>query len=1124
MRSWLEEQGLGEYADAFEQNDVGLDLLPQLTDDELRQLGVDRIGHRVRLRKAIAALQQTPPSQTVAEPRSPRPPAPAPAPAPTHALERRQVTVMFCDMVGSTALAQRLEPEDLRGLMQAYQQACATVIERYGGHVAQYLGDGLMVYFGWPQAFEDNARRAVLAALEICDAVGGIAAPEPVRVRIGIATGPVMVGESGEGDASVPKAAIGETPNVAARVQGEAGPGEIVIAASTHSLTGGAFEYAALGERRLKGIAEAQRCWRVLGASEVYDRFEAGHAAGLSPLIGRERELDLLMNAWSQVLDRQGRVVVLSGEPGIGKSRLVQAFRNRVDSEALLIHFQCSPYHAHSAFYPITKQLERDADIRPTDAPAERLDKLDRMLSPLAAALPSAPALCAALLSLPLDRYPPLNMSPQRQRAATIEVFTETALRLAQTKPVLMIVEDAHWMDPSSFEAFSALVKAIPGVAVLLVLTQRPELEPSSIVLGQWMRHDHVVFERLARLSPQGTAELIANATGGKTLPAAVQQQIMVKCDGIPLFCEELTRNVLASGQLESSNGGYVLRGSIEHYEVPATLKDLLAARLDQLRKAKRVAQIGAVLGREFRHDLLQALAGKEASDLADACEELLDSGLAAKRGSAPDVVYVFRHALIQDAAYDSLLKSEQRALHRRCGDLLVERFPEFAQREPEVIARHYTVAGVHEKAVQYWLAAGGAAWQRSAAQDAIVHLRRGIELLPGIEDSARREALELRLQATLGLAHFAAMSYVSPEAQAAYLRAHELCARVSAPELQFPVLYGIGAFQTMKGEVLTGHDTFEELMTVARSSGKPRFLLYAHTMLAWSNYNRAEFRAAVEHADRALELYDEFVNAGPRISAADPKVISERFRAAALWSLGYADQAQAASEGLLRHARALGDPYSLAYTLNGAGLVVPDLSGQYDRVLELTQEGIALAEEHDYISVALYGTLYKAWALGRQGDVAAALDLMEHALGRHRDLGARFHNAQLLARQGMLLAEAGQVERARCLAAEAVRWGEQSGETSVQADVLLLAGAVWLASDGIAEAERYFTEAVQTARAQGAKGYELRAATALARLWHGQGRGGEAQALLAPVCAWFVEGLDSPDMQQAKRLLAALS
>ncbi len=427
----------------------------------------------------------------------------------------------------------------------------------------------------------------------------------------------------------------------------------------------------------------------------------------------------------------------------------------------------------------------------------------------------------------------------------------------------------------------------------------------------------------------------------------------------------------------------------------------------------------------------------------------------------------------------------------------------------------------MNDKAVQYWLAAGTSAWQRSAAQEAIAHLTHGVDLLSGIDDGRRRDPLELRLQATLGLAHFAATSYASPEAQAHYLRAQALCGRVDRSELQLPVLYGIGAFQTMKGEIETGHRTFEQLLTVARASGQPRFLLYAAAVLAWSSYNRADFQAALQHADQVLALYDDAVNAGPRLSAADPKIISECFRAVALWSLGFPDQAEAASEGVVGHARALGDPYSLAYTLNFAGLLIPDLCGQYDRVVERTTEGIAIAEEQGYGFLVVFGTLWRAWALGQYGDVAGALDLMERALGRCRKLGVRYHYAQLAARHAVLLTRAGEADRAGALIDEAARWVEQSGEASVQADVLTAQGAVALARGAIEEAERHYIEALQTARAQHAKGYELRAATALARLWRGQGKGVEAQALLAPVCAWFTEGLDGPDMTHAARVLA---
>ena len=834
-------QGFGEHADAFERDGIGLDLLPSLTTDDLEKLGVATLAERVRLRNAIAVLRHASAKTSIDAPSR----GGSADRTATHTLQRRQVTVMFCDLVGSTALAQTLDPEDLHSLLQAYQQACGAVIERYEGHVAQYLGDGLMVYFGWPTAYEDAAERAVLAALDIREAVAGVSESEPLQVRVGIATGAVVVGDTGYGDASVPMAAIGPTPNLAARVLGQAGPGEIVIAALTHRLAGGTFECEALGERELKGFREPQRCWRVVRAAPVSDRFEAAHGARLTPMIGREPELAYLIEQWTHVRRGEGRVVVLRGEAGVGKSRLVHDLPERLGDESLTpLWYQCSPYHGHSALYPVVKQIEKAALIQRSDPADARLDKLDQLVAPYTADVAEIVPLWAALLSLPLDRYPPLDMSPRRRKEATIDSLTRSILGRARSTPVLMIVEDAHWIDPTTSEALGTVMPAIGDAPVFLVVTMRPDTEVP------WKIPGHGVVRSLRRFGRRQTVRLMESVTGGRALPEAIQETIISKSDGIPLFVEELTRNVLASDRLEDSGDGFIVKGDPDAFEVPATLKDSLTARLDQLHDAKRVAQVGAVLGREFPHDLVAALLDLDATASARAFDQLVETGLASRRAEADDAVYTFHHALIQDAAYDSLLKKERRELHRRSGDLLQQLHPEVARREPEVIARHYTLGAVFDKAVHYWYKAGDSAWQRSAPVEALAHLDHGIEHLPDVAEDAPRDALELGLRATMGVVHFAATGYATPQAQAAFFRAHELCGRVRIPDAQVRVLLGVGAFHTMKGDIPAGHDAFEQLTRVAEGSGDPRFLLYTHSMLTWSHYNRGEYRAAIDHAD----------------------------------------------------------------------------------------------------------------------------------------------------------------------------------------------------------------------------------------------------------------------------------
>lgn len=1099
VRAWLEGLGLAQYADAFERNAVDFDLLATLTDKEFDQLGIGVLGHRLKLAKAIAAL--------------------AAPPAAAAGAERRQLTVMFCDLVGSTTLAQKLDPEDLRQLMQRYQESCGAVIARYAGHVAQYLGDGLMVYYGWPRAHEDDAHRALRSGLEIIEAVKAIPAIAPLQVRIGVATGPVVVGETGGGDASVPKLAVGETPNLAARVQSLAEPDRIVVAPGTRRLVADAFDFEDLGERALKGIAEPVRVWRVLGEGRADGRFAAAHGAALTPLVDREPEIELLLERWARARGGDGQAVLLAGEPGIGKSRIAAELCQRADEASVLFRVQCSEHHINSAFYPIIALVQRAARFERTDTPAQKADKLEALLARLGAGVERTAPYYAALLSLPPDRYPPLGSSPQKQKRDIIGAIVGTAVAASRRRPVVLLFEDLHWMDPTTLEVVDAMIAEIAGAAMLLVMTARPEFERS------WPSKRRVTRYLLGGLSRSDSLQLVGAVVARAALPERVLEQIVERTDGVPLFLEEVTRTVLESEPLKAGAGSGTPAARLDAIEIPATLKDSLAARLDQLGPARRSAQIGAVLGRQFRRDLVAALSGAPEAALAAQLQQLVASGLATRRGEPPDEIYTFRHALIQDAAYETLLKSERRALHARAGDLLAERFPEMTESEPEALARHYTAGEAYAKAVPLWLKAGQKAWSRSAAPEAIAHLSAGLELVGRLEDAASREALELRLQSALGVVYFAAVSYAAPQAQAAFLRAAALCERVPDVALKVPVLYGIGAFQTMKGDMRSGHEAFEKLLAEANAAAQPRLRLYSHSVLTWSNFNRAHYAQSIAHADETQALYASGALAGPRLSAADPKIISECFRAASLWSLGFPDQARAASEAVLSHARALADPYSLAYTLNFAALLVPELCGEHERVLERSEEGIRLAHDLGYPFMEVFGTLWRDWVLGQAGDPDPALHSMDETLARCEALGVRYHFAQLLARRARLLIRAGRVGAAQVAVAEALAQIQASGERSIEADVYLAEGEVLRAAGGKQRelAEAAFGGALEVARGQGAKSWELRAATALAGLWAEEGRSEEGAALLAPVLEWFTEGRDTADRKQAAELLATL-
>jgi class 3 adenylate cyclase/tetratricopeptide (TPR) repeat protein len=736
LRQWLQTQGLGQYADAFEGEQLDLEALPHLTEENLKDLGLP-LGHRIKLLAAIRGL-----ADSDARP-APRAAAAAAVPVGARA-ERRQLTVMFCDLVGSTRLSEKLDPEELRELMRAYQTACAQSVGRYEGHVAQYLGDGLMVYFGWPKAHENDAERSVRAGLDIVQAVQQVPSSEPLRVRIGIATGDVVIGETGSGDASVPKMAVGETPNLAARVQARAAPGAILVADTTKRLLGGAIDLEDLGAHALKGFADPVSIWRVRGESRLEGRFAARRGARLLPLVGRASELGLITERWTQTLDGEGQVVLLSGEPGVGKSRIAYALRQQLAEtpQAWWVQYHCSPFFSNTALYPVIEQLKRAAGFAEEDSADEKYARLEALLESIGGASPETVALYAALLSLPASSgVSTSDLSPQQLKERTIGAIASQYWRMVAIEPVLVMVEDMHWIDPTTQELLDQLVAGIADKRMMLLVTHRPEFDPP------WGAQAQVTRLSLNRLSRRQCAEIAAQLAP-KPLPEALLTHIIDKADGVPLFVEEMTKAVLESDLLVDEDESYALRGKLESLRIPATLHDSLMARLDRLLPVKEVAQIGAVIGREFERELLAAVAPMDAAALDAALEAFVDSELVHRRGSAAQATYVFKHALVQEAAYNSLLKTRRLELHARIADALEERFPGTS---PEVIAHHYSAAGDAARAVPYWLSAGQIASARAANREASGHFARGLELVRTLPASEGRDATELELLIELG-------------------------------------------------------------------------------------------------------------------------------------------------------------------------------------------------------------------------------------------------------------------------------------------------------------------------------------------------------------------------------------
>ena len=931
---WLRGIGLEQYAQTFRDNAIDADVLCDLTDEHLRELGLP-LGARLKLLRAVAALStgQTPvsPEITTFVPRTDA--------------ERRQVTVMFSDLVGSTALSARMDPEDMREIISAYQKCVAETVRRFDGFVAKYMGDGVLIYFGYPQAHEDDAERAVRAGLELIAAVAALKSSVSLQTRVGIATGLVVIGDLIGSGASQEQAIVGETPNLAARLQGIAGPDMVVIAEDTRKLLGNLFELEDLGAKDLKGIAGPVRAWATLRASSAEGRFEAMHTSDLTDLVGREEEAELLLRRWSKAAIGEGQVVLLSGEAGIGKSRLTAALLERLASEPhTRLRYFCSPQHTDSAFYPIIGQMERAAGLAPNDAAQGKLDKLDAVLAQTSTSKQDA-VLFAEMLSLPNDgRYPALDLAPQQRRQKTLEALTVQLAGLASQRPVLMIFEDAHWTDPTSLEAFGRAVDRIKTLPALLIVTFRPEFN------APWVGQPHVTTLTLNRLGERDAATIIDHLVGNKELPAGVMAEIVERTDGIPLFVEEMTKAVL---EAESEGAARRTLAAVPSpaLAVPASLHASLMARLDRLGPAKEVAQIGSAIGREFSHALLAAVVRKPEAELRSALDRLLAASLLFSQGVPPHATYLFKHALVRDAAYGTLLREPRRSLHARIAETLESQFPEIAESQPELLAHHYTEAGLIEKAARLWGTAGQRSLARSALVEAAEQLTRAlaqIDALPATPE-LRREQITLQVALITPLMHVKGAT--APESKAAAERARLLVEQAEAlgeppddPLILFSVLYAFWNAVPFNGDVCRGLAAQFLALAAKQQTTAPR--LIGHRMMGHTLFCTGEFVEAKAHFDKGLALYNA-VEHRPLATRfwIDSRIMILCYRSLAAWVLGYPGAAISDSDQAVSDARDIGQAGSLMYALLMSSFT-HTFCGNYATATALVNEVTAWADE----------------------------------------------------------------------------------------------------------------------------------------------------------------------------------
>jgi class 3 adenylate cyclase/predicted ATPase len=1056
-------------------------------------------------------------------------PSPPTAPVPpVPEAERRQLTVLFCDLVDSTVLASQLDPEEWREVVRAYQDTCATVIQRYDGHVAQYLGDGLLIYFGYPQAHEDDAQRAVRTGLGMVEAIGKLNAQLQqgtgiqLAIRVGIHTGLVVVGEMGGGGRQE-QLALGDTPNIAARLQGLAAPNTVVLSAATRRLVEAYFTYAELGPQPLKGVATPLAVSQVLGESGVQSRLDAATPRGFTPLVGREQEVGLLLERWAHVKDGRGQVVVLSGEAGIGKSRLVQVLQERASGEgATYMTFRCSPYHTNSALYPLIEHLEQLLQFRRDDTPQDKVAKLERALGTYRLPQAEVVPLLAVLLSLPHpQRYAVLSLSPQQQRQKTHEALVAWLLEETERQPVLAVWEDLHWADPSTLDLLGLVIDQAPTARLLTLLTCRPEFRPP------WTTHSYVMQLTLSRLGHSQVEVMITRLTGGKALPAEVVQQIVEKTDGVPLFVEELTKAVLESEVLRETDGRYELTSPLPTLAIPTTLQDSLMARLDRLVTAKGLAQLSATLGRQFTYELLQAVASLDEPTLRRELERLVQAELLYQRGLPPRAMYAFKHALIQEIASQSLLKRTRQQYHQRIAQVLEERFPEVAETQPELVARHYTEAGLNEPAIVYWRRAAQRAVERSAHLEAISHLTTALALLKTAPDSPERTRQELDLQTALGLALVATKGFAAPEVAKAYGRARELCREGGEPRQLFQVLRGLWEFYDLRAQMPTARELAEQLLALAQRVQDTALLLVAHEVLGETVLWLGEFALARHHAEQAMALYDRrqhhtlaFLYGGY-----DPGVHCCSFLAHALWYLGYPDQALRKIQGALPLGQESVHPHSRVFALVHAAFL-HHLRREGEAALARAEEGLAFATEQGFVFWAAYATILRGRGVVELEPGEEAVAQIRQGLAGYRETGAQLECPYFVALLAEALGTIGHSEEGLTVLAEMLSEVDITGLRFHEAELRRLTGECLLrrAMRDETRAEACFHQALEIARRQQAKSLELRASMSLSRLWQHQGKRDKARELLAPIYGWFTEGFDTADLQEAKALLTEVS
>lgn len=1065
---------------------------------------------------ALGALEQPAPAGSVASPVVP-------------SAERRQLTVMFFDLVGSTTLASGLDPEDLREAMGEFQRCVADVVTRHGGFVDHFRGDGAPVYFGYPISRADDAERAVRAGLDVVEAVSALILLGDYRpqVRVGIATGLCVVSDNRRSGAALELDVTGQTLNLAARLQAEAQPNSVIIAASTRRLTGGLFTCSTLGAMPLKGFPEPVMAWRVVGPSGAASRFDAQPPFPLTPLVGRDRELELLQRRWQQARTGSCQIVLIGGEPGIGKSRLAVMLQERIGSEPhTRVRYFCSPDGQSTPFHPCIRQIEHAAGFARDDSPHTKLDKLIATYGPISH--PADVAAMADLLSLHADdRLPPLDLDPRVRRTRTMDALLRVVELIGQRQPILMIFEDTQWIDPTSRELIDLATERLVKCPILLIVTSRAEFQAA------WTDLPNVTRLALGPLDQRQAATLIGHVTAGNALSDGAVEDIIERSDGVPLFLEELTMAVMEAGARHETDQDVLARMPARRSDVPAALQASLMERLDRLGAAREIAHIGAAIGREFSAELVAAVSQRSDADLAGALKSLTNSGLVIQRQSSQKT-FQFKHALIRDAAYGTMLRDTRRALHGRIADALKHIRADASNSQPQLLAYHCTEAGLPEKAIGHWIRAGQHALKKSAMAEAISCMRGGLKLCAGIPESTWRNQRELELQLALGSALIVTKSYVAPETIKSFARARDLCKRLGQSRQLVSVMHGQWVQAFMSNELVSARRQAAELLELGERTADGYQRWTGHRLLGTTGFPTGEFIAGHGNLERSLSLHElvlapagdapakDDAHAARLLALDEAHVLELVYNSWILLYLGHLDQARRRRDEALHHAHKHSQVYTLAHAVNGRAFIELMLNSPHATLAEL-QKLETLTGGHEIMYYGAMAAAFRGWCLAAIGAPHEGIMQIKHGIRSFRAMGALVYLPSFLKFLADAYGMARQPREGLEALAEAEAMIASTQARQDQAEIFRVRGELQASVGDHAAAEESLLAALSTARQQDARLIELRAAVSFARFWRDRGNAAAGRAPLAAVLDWFSEGRDTAALMEARAILDSI-